>query len=135
MPLDRTMEAEDVADKKEPVKGGGICIYCGWDGGAEGLRNEHTVPYSLGGNTELLAASCADCEAITSYLDGYAFGCCLGLHGLAVNDGASRSNGRTQRKGALPVLVLPVTDPGKRLAEFGQRHRRPAFRLEHMDTR
>jgi hypothetical protein len=71
MPLDRTIEAEDVADKKEPVKRGGICIYCGWDGGADGLRNEHTVPYSMGGNTELLAASCADCEAITSYLDGY----------------------------------------------------------------
>ena len=26
---------------------------------------------SLGGNTELLGASCIDCEAVTSYLDGY----------------------------------------------------------------
>lgn len=49
----------------------GRCIYCGSDGGKEGLRTEHTVPYSLGGNTELLEASCRDCEAITSYLDGY----------------------------------------------------------------
>ena len=29
------------------------------------------MPYSLGGNTELLDASCSDCEGITSYLDGY----------------------------------------------------------------
>src|ERR1700682_5463668 len=70
MLLDGTMEAEDVAGKKEPVKGG-VCIYCGWDGGADGLHDEHAVPYSLGGNTELLGASCTDCEAITSYLDGY----------------------------------------------------------------
>ena len=64
-------EVENVEGKKVAVKGGGVCIYCGWDGGEKGLRDEHTVPYSLGGNTELLKASCADCEAITSYLDGY----------------------------------------------------------------
>lgn len=29
------------------------------------------MPYSLGGNAELLGASCKQCEAITSYLDGY----------------------------------------------------------------
>jgi hypothetical protein len=65
------METENVQGKKAPVKGGGVCIYCGWDGGAEGLRDEHIVPYSLGGNTVLAKATCADCEAITSYLDGY----------------------------------------------------------------
>ncbi len=64
------MEVEDVAGKKAPVEGGGLCIYCGWDGGGD-LRDEHTVPYSLGGNTELLGASCSDCEGVTSYLDGY----------------------------------------------------------------
>jgi hypothetical protein len=61
----------DVAGKKVAVKGGGVCIYCGWDGGEKGLGDEHSVPYSLGGNTQLLNASCSDCEAITSYLDGY----------------------------------------------------------------
>ncbi len=65
------MKTENVAGKKRPVKGGGVCIYCGWDGGTDGLHDEHVVPYSLGGNTELLKASCTDCEAITSYLDGY----------------------------------------------------------------
>jgi hypothetical protein len=66
-----THEVEDVAGKKVVVKGGGVCIYCGWDGGTAGLGDEHIVPYSLGGNTELLEASCTDCSAITSYLDGY----------------------------------------------------------------
>jgi hypothetical protein len=66
-----THETENVARKKVPVKGGGICIYCGWDGGEAGLHDEHAVPYSLGGNTELLNASCSDCGAVTSYLDGY----------------------------------------------------------------
>jgi hypothetical protein len=57
------MEVEDVAGKKVPVKGGGICIYCGWDGDGD-LRDEDTMPYSLGGNTELLGASCSDCEVV-----------------------------------------------------------------------
>jgi hypothetical protein len=65
------MESKNVTGKKEKVKGGGVCIYCGWDGGEAGLRSEHTIPYSLGGNTELLNASCSRCEGITSYLDGY----------------------------------------------------------------
>ncbi len=65
------METENVEGKKVSVKGGGVCIYCGWDGGEHGLRDEHAVPYSLGGSTELLNASCSDCEAVTSYLDGY----------------------------------------------------------------
>lgn len=49
----------------------GTCIYCGSDGGADGLRDEHIIPYSLGGNAILQKASCRACEAITSYLDGY----------------------------------------------------------------
>ena len=64
------MKSENVAGKKVPVKGGGVCIYCGWDGDGK-LHDEHVVPYSLGGNTQLLGASCSDCEGITSYLDGY----------------------------------------------------------------
>lgn len=54
-----------------PVKGGGICIYCGWDGGESGLHKEHVVPYSLGGDTVLLKASCTDCEKETGKLDEY----------------------------------------------------------------
>ncbi|HEX4407366.1 MAG TPA: HNH endonuclease [Xanthobacteraceae bacterium] len=65
------METARLRNVKEAVKGGGICIYCGWDGGKDGLRSEHIVPFSLGGNVELLGASCSRCERITSYLDGY----------------------------------------------------------------
>jgi len=66
-----SMETENVQGKKLPVKNGGVCIYCGSDGGADGLGSEHIIPFSLGGNTELLNASCRACEGITSYLDGY----------------------------------------------------------------
>jgi hypothetical protein len=34
------MQTENIACKKEPVKGGGVSIYCGWDGGADGLHDE-----------------------------------------------------------------------------------------------
>lgn len=61
--------AENIQGKRYgPV---GECIYCGSDGGADGLRSEHVIPFSLGGNTELLVASCRKCEGVTSYLDGY----------------------------------------------------------------
>lgn len=49
----------------------GRCIYCGSDGGDDGLRDEHIIPFSLGGNAVLPKASCKSCEAVTSYLDGY----------------------------------------------------------------
>ncbi|WP_162275198.1 HNH endonuclease [Labrys sp. WJW] len=65
------MSSQNIQGLKVPVQGGGVCIYCGSSGGADGLKSEHIVPYSLGGNTELTNASCRDCEGITSYLDGY----------------------------------------------------------------
>jgi hypothetical protein len=65
------MEYENVEGKKERVSGGGVCIYCGCDGSENELSSEHTVPYSLGGSTELLGASCSRCGAETSYVDGY----------------------------------------------------------------
>ena len=49
----------------------GKCIYCGSDGAGKGLKSEHIFPYFLGGNIELLEASCAECEKIASYLDGH----------------------------------------------------------------
>ncbi|WP_334165157.1 HNH endonuclease [Phenylobacterium sp.] len=49
----------------------GRCIYCGSDGHGRGLRDEHIIPFSLGGKAVLPKASCANCEKITSYLDGY----------------------------------------------------------------
>jgi hypothetical protein len=49
----------------------GRCIYCGSDGQRKGLRSEHVFPYFLGGNIELLEASCAECEKVTSFIEGH----------------------------------------------------------------
>jgi HNH endonuclease len=63
------MEPVDIQGKT--YAGFGRCIYCGSDGGDDGLRDEHILPYCLGGKTIIQQASCKACEAITSYLDGY----------------------------------------------------------------
>lgn len=105
------METENVAGKKVPVKDGGVCIYCGWDGGEDGLKNEHVVPYSLGGNTELLNASCSDCGAITSYLDGYLANRIFG-HLRVHLDLQSRSG----HPNTLPGIVLAAE--GERAIDF-----------------
>lgn len=42
----------------------GACIYCGATGVP--LKDEHVVPYSLGGKHVLREASCAQCEKMTS---------------------------------------------------------------------
>jgi hypothetical protein len=46
----------------------GRCIYCL---SRENLSDEHTVPFSLGGDVAPKDASCDRCSGITSYLDGY----------------------------------------------------------------
>lgn len=48
--------------------GYGRCIYYGATGV---LKDEHIIPFSLGGTAVIESASCGDCEKITSYLDGY----------------------------------------------------------------
>jgi hypothetical protein len=49
----------------------GECIYCGARGSEVELTDEHIVPYSLGGNVQLLQASCKPCAQITGALEGY----------------------------------------------------------------
>jgi hypothetical protein len=56
----------DIQGVKFP--GYGRCIYCGSTGP---LKDEHIIPFSLGGKAVIEAASCGDCEKVTSYLDGY----------------------------------------------------------------
>jgi hypothetical protein len=58
---------DDIQGKTYP--GFGRCIYCGSDGGAEGLRDEHIVPFSLGGNTIIEKASCRECEHLINPVD------------------------------------------------------------------
>ena len=64
-----TMQLDNIQDRKFPPVG--RCVYCGSSGGVDGLRDEHIIAFSLGGNALLPEASCSDCEKITSYLDGY----------------------------------------------------------------
>jgi hypothetical protein len=47
----------------------GRCIYCGSTD--EPLGAEHIVPFSLAGTSTLPKASCRDCEAAISYVEGY----------------------------------------------------------------
>jgi hypothetical protein len=58
---------EDIQGRTYP--GYGRCIYCGSDGGVDGLRDEHIIPFSLGGNTVIERASCRDCERIINPVD------------------------------------------------------------------
>ena len=47
----------------------GECIYCGARGDGVELTDEHIIPFSLGGNVEILQASCKACAAVTSGLE------------------------------------------------------------------
>ena len=47
----------------------GECIYCGARADDVELTDEHIIPFSLGGNVEILKASCKPCAAITSDLE------------------------------------------------------------------
>lgn len=64
-------EGDPILAQGIKIPGCGSCIYCGSDGGRHGLRDEHVIPFCLGGRAVLLAASCAACEAATCKLDGY----------------------------------------------------------------
>ena len=98
------MDNEDIHGKT--FLGFGQCIYCGSDGGTDGLRSEHIMPYSLGGNTEILEASCTRCEGKTSYLDGYLARAVF--YNLRVHAGVQ------SRSGYLPVLPAEVALGGEK---------------------
>jgi hypothetical protein len=72
-PLEMTTDIsegwEDIQGKRFP--GYGRCTYCGSDGGADGLGEEHVVPLSLNGETVIDGASCKTCEALISPADTY----------------------------------------------------------------
>jgi hypothetical protein len=49
----------------------GQCIYCGASGPSVKLSREHILPYSLGGDAILPAASCPTCANITAKFENY----------------------------------------------------------------
>src|SRR5271163_4365130 len=61
------MEPRNIQGNRYP--GYGCCIYCGSKGEEDGLRDEHIIPFSLGGNTYIVEASCAKCERILNPVD------------------------------------------------------------------
>lgn len=63
------MPWDNIQGKKYP--GFGRCIYCGSDGASDGLRDEHIIPFSLGGNTTIENASCRACERVTTSIDAH----------------------------------------------------------------
>src|ERR1700723_614475 len=84
----------------------GRCIYCGDDGSNDKLRSEHLVPFSLGGNAELLEASCRKCEDVTKRFEQH---CARAIFGqFRVKSGVQTRNPKERPK-ALPVRV---TTPG-----------------------
>lgn len=52
--------------EREQFAGFGECIYCGASGNDTELTDEHVVALSLGGNVEILDASCKQCAKETS---------------------------------------------------------------------
>jgi hypothetical protein len=61
------VEWNDIQGKKYP--GYGRCIYCGRDGGKDGLRSEHIIPFSLQGETEIKNANCVTCQNTINPID------------------------------------------------------------------
>jgi len=84
----------------------GSCIYCGKSDGA--LSSEHIVPLSLGGETELVAASCVGCAEITGRIEG-------NVTRLTLGDMRLRMAFPSRRKSKRPSTLCALADYGGRL--------------------
>ena len=106
----------------------GRCIFCGSDGGEDGLSDEHIVAYSLGVDAFLPEASCKKCAGKTSYIEGYSgreiFGPLRVLWGIQTRSKKielrdvpvifQTEHGEETRlipRASLPFLHLPVLEP------------------------
>jgi len=109
------MEWEKIWSKRVP--GYGRCIYCGSDGGIEGLRDEHVIPFALGGDVVIEGGSCRDCERKISPVDTHLGRSVYGHHRIHV-DAPTRNP--KERPSSLPAnftvmgndiaLELPIKD-------------------------
>jgi hypothetical protein len=68
----------DIQGRRYP--GYGCCIYCGSDGGADGLRDEHIIPFALGGKAYIEKASCVSCERRINPVDTHLGRAVYGQH-------------------------------------------------------
>ena len=92
------MEWEKVRSKRLP--GYGRCIYCGSDGGKEGLRDEHVIPFALGGRIVIEGGSCRDCARKIAPVDTHLGRSVYGEHRIHV-DAPTRNP--KQRPSRLPA--------------------------------
>lgn len=109
------MEWQDIQDMRYP--GYGRCIYCGSDGGSDGLRDEHIIPFSLGCNTYIEKASCRECERKINPVDTHLGRSVFGQH--RIHAGVQTRNPK-ERPAILPAnftvrgesisLDLPIKD-------------------------
>jgi hypothetical protein len=95
----------------------GRCIYCSYDGPADKLSDEHTIPKSLDGKRQLLLASCPKCCDVTKALEGYVSGKMLGTfrtaRGVYTRHKKNRRLEAIQRvrlRGELEDVVLRIKD-------------------------
>lgn len=102
------MEWEKVRSKRLP--GYGRCIYCGSDGGKEGLRDEHVIPFALGGRIVIEGGSCRDCARKIAPVDTHLGRSVYGEHRIHVD--APTSEAATVRFGVTPDFFgeRPSTD-------------------------
>src|SRR5262245_16905729 len=101
----RVVTWEDIQGRKyDPIR---RCIYCGTDGGTDELRDEHMVPYWLGGHAALRQASCRACEAVTSLVEMY-----LARHIFRQFRSHVRAPSRRQLPTVLPANVSVADQEG-----------------------
>ena len=79
----------------------GRCIYCGSDGGQDGLSEEHIIPLSLGGVAVLPEASCASCRDKTSEVERH---CARDMFGVLRIKGGYPTRRPAQRPTKLPIV-------------------------------
>jgi hypothetical protein len=93
---------DNIQGRRYPLVG--KCVYCGSDGGAKGLSDEHMVPFSLGGDAVLPKASCAACATETSKIELY-----LARH---IFHGLRSHVGAPSRKKSLPSTLSATISVG-----------------------
>ena len=84
----------------------GQCIYCGV---AEGLSDEHIIPFAMGGRWIIPNASCSNCAKATARFEGVCMRSCLGPFRMYF-DFPSRRKGDRPSKIPLKVKFSPDQD-------------------------
>ena len=96
----------------------GECIYCGTSADEVELTNEHVIPFSLGGNVEIVDGSCRSCAAETAKAEEHVGRKVLWDFRIHTNAQTRRPKDRPSalplrvaiKGGPLQTMELPVSD-------------------------